>query len=324
MLGQTLTIVAPVFILIGIGYALAKFQVLRQSASEALGQFVFVVAIPVLLFRTLIGADLSSGVPFSLWASYFIGVGVTWTLGALVIRKGFARDARAGAIGGISASFANTIMVGLPLVFAVYGEDGLVPLLLILSIHLAVMTVLMAVAMERAAALDNGTATPPLADLLKGAARNLASNPLILAIVIAFVWRQTGLEIPEIGMDVLNRIAATALPLALLSLGMSLVQYGIRGNVLPGFLLAAVKILIMPVVVFVAGAFVFQLPPLWTAVATLTACCPTGANAYIFANRYGTGHAMSANAITVTTLSAIVTTSLWIWFLDMWFGPGLR
>ncbi|MEM5583541.1 AEC family transporter [Roseibium sp. AS2] len=323
MLGQTLSIVAPVFILIGIGYALAQFRVLKQDASEALGQFVFVVAIPVLLFRTLIGADLSSGVPLALWASYFLGVGIAWVLGALIIRKGFGRDARAGAIGGISAAFANGIMVGLPLISAVYGEAGLVPLLLIISIHLAVMTILMAVAMERAAAIDSGTTKPPLGQLLLGIARKLATNPLILAIVISFLWRLTGLEIPEIGMDVLNRIAATALPLALLSLGMSLVQYGMRGNVIPGFLLATVKILVMPVVVFVAGAFVFQLPPLWTAVATLTASCPTGANAYIFANRYGTGHAMSANAITVTTLSAILTTSLWIWFLDMWFGPGL-
>ena len=35
MLGQTFTIVAPVFVLIGIGYALAKFQVLKESAVAA-------------------------------------------------------------------------------------------------------------------------------------------------------------------------------------------------------------------------------------------------------------------------------------------------
>jgi hypothetical protein len=33
---------------------------------------------------------------------------------------------------------------------------------------------------------------------------------------------------------------------------------------------------------------------------------------------------MSANAITMTTLCAIVTASLWIWFLDHWFGMSLR
>jgi len=324
MLGQTFTIVAPVFVLIGIGYALAKFKILKESASEALGQFVYVVAIPILVFRTLISADLSTGLPVALWVTYFLGVGIAFALGTLVIRKGFGRDSRAGAIGGISAAFANTIMVGLPLIAAVYGDDGLVPLLLIISIHLAAMTVGMAVIMERAAAVDGGTATPPLAQMALGAVRSVFKNPLVITIIFAFAWRMSGLDLPEIGMDVLNRIAATALPLALLSLGMSLVQYGVRGNVVPGLLLGVIKIIVMPAAIFVFGFFVFQLPPLWTAVATLTASCPTGVNAYIFANRYGTGHAMSANAITATTLSAIVTTSLWIWFLDTWFGLSLR
>ncbi|MCX2725020.1 AEC family transporter [Roseibium salinum] len=324
MLAQTFLIVAPVFVLIGIGYALARFRILKQAVSDALGQFVYVVAIPVLMFRTLINADLSAGVPLALWASYFLGVGVAWTLGTLVIRMGFGRDARAGAIGGISSAFANTILVGLPLVAAVYGDDGLVPLLLIISIHLATMTVVMSVVMERAAAVDGGTTTPPLGRLTVNAGRSLLTNPLILTIIAAFLWRLTGLEPHQVAQDVLNRIGATALPLALMSLGMSLVQYGIRGNVVPGLLLSLIKVMLMPAAVFAASSFLFNLPPLWTAVATLTAACPTGVNAYIFANRYGTGHAMSANAITTTTLIAIVTTSLWVWFLDSWFGLSLR
>lgn len=323
MFAQTLSIVAPVFLLIGIGYCLARFRILNQAIGDALGQFVFIVALPVLVFRSLISADLSGGLPLSLWASYFLGVAAAWVLGTLVIRKGFRREARAGAIGGISASYANLLLVGMPVVSAVYGQEGLIPVLLIISIHLATMTVVMAIAMERTAAIDSGEASPPIGKLSLEAGRKIFANPLIVTIVLAFAWRQTGLTIPAIGEDILSRIAATALPLALLSLGMSLVQYGLRGNVLPGFLLGTIKIIIMPAVVFLAGTFLFQMPPLWVAAATLAAGCPTGVNAYIFANRYGTGHAMSANAITMTTLSAIVTTSLWIWFLGLWFGPGL-
>lgn len=323
MIAQTFSIVAPVFLLIGIGYCLARFGVLSQGIGDALGQFVFIVALPVLVFRSLIGADLSGGLPFALWASYFMGVAVAWPLGTLVIRKGFGREARAGAIGGISASYANLLLVGMPVVAAVYGNAGLVPLLLIISIHLATMTFVMAIAMERTAAIDSGEAMPSLGNLVLGAGRKIIANPLIITILLAFAWRQVGLDLPELGEEVLGRIAATALPLALLSLGMSLVQYGVRGNMLPGFLLGSIKIIVMPTVVFLAGAFLFQLPPLWVAAATLAAGCPTGVNAYIFANRYGTGHAMSANAITMTTLSAIVTTSLWVSFLSFWFGPDL-
>lgn len=320
MFFQTLMIVSPVFLLIAFGYGLARTKVLAQSVGDALGQFVHVVAIPVLIFRTLVGADLSGGLPLALWATYFLGVGGVWVLGNVVIRKGFGRDARAGAIGSISSSFANTVLVAIPLVSAVYGTDGLVPLLLIISIHLAVMSTGMAIVMERAAAHDSGGASPPIPQLLRGAARTLARNPLVLTIIAAFVWRTTGLELPALFLDLLNRIAATALPLALMSLGMSLVQYGMRGNISPGLVLGAIKIIIMPVIVFAAGAFLFRLPPLWTAVATLTAACPTGVNAYLFANRYGTGHAMSANAITITTLAAVLSCSLWIWFLNGWFG----
>ncbi|MEO1111945.1 MAG: AEC family transporter [Pseudomonadota bacterium] len=323
MLAQTFLIVAPVFVLIGIGYCLARFRVLNQSIGEALGDFVFIVAVPVLIFRSLIQADLSGGFPLALWGSYFMGVAVAWMLGTLVIRKIFGREARAGAIGAISASYSNVVLVGMPLIAAVYGNGGLVPLLLIISIHLATMTVVTAFAMERTAAIDNGTKMPPIGKLALEAGKKVCVNPLIITVVFALIWRQTGLQIPEVGDDVLRRIAATALPLALLSLGMSLVQYGLRGNILPGFLLGAIKVFVMPAVVFLAAAFLFQLPPLWTAAATLTAGCPTGVNAFIFANRYGTGHAMSANAITLTTLVAILTISLWTSFLAFWFGGAL-
>ena len=49
--------------------------------------------------------------------------------------------------------------------------------------------------------------------------------------------------------------------------------------------------------------------------ATLTAACPTGINAFLFATHYGTGHAMSANSITLTTAAAVVTTGAWMVFL---------
>lgn len=324
MLFQTLTIVAPVFLLIGVGYALARFKVLGDGIGDALGQFVFIVALPILVFRSLITADLSAGLPFALWGSYFLGVACAWVLGTVIIRKAFGREARAGAIGGISSSYSNLLLVGVPVISAVYGDRGVTPVLLIISIHLATMTLVTAFAMERSAAQDSGGAQPPLGRLARDAGRSIVSNPLVITIFLAFVWRQTGLSLPSLGDDVLGRIGSTALPLALLSLGMSLVKYGMRGNVLPGLLLSVIKVLIMPLTVFLAAAFLFHLPPFWTAAATLAAGCPTGVNAYVFANRYGTGHAMSANAITLTTLSAVVTMSLWIGLLNIWFGPALH
>ncbi|NBN65482.1 AEC family transporter [Pannonibacter tanglangensis] len=316
MFSQVLTIVLPVFLLVGIGYATARTGILSQAVGEALGQFVYVIAIPVLIFKTLATVSSDTDAPWAMWAAYFGGVALAWTAGTLIIRKLFAREARAGVIGGISAGFANTVMVGIPLVSAVLGKDGLVPLILLISVHLPVMTIVTAILMERAAALDGTAEARSALVVLRSILASLVRNPIVIAIVSAMVWRLIGLPLTGILEDVLSRISATSLPLALLSLGMSMVLYGIRGNLLPGLLLSLIKVGVMPGMVLLLALHVFHLPPLWTAAMTLTAACPTGVNAFIFANRYGTGHAMSANSITLTTAAAVLTCGLWVILLD--------
>lgn len=318
VIAEITSIVVPVFVLIGIGYVTAKTNLLSQNVGEALGQYVYVIAIPVLIFKTLAIIDLGNNNPWLLWGAYFSGVTVIWTLATLIIRLGFGREARAGVVAGISAAFANTVMIGIPLVSSVYGEAGLIPLLIIISVHLPVMTVVTAILMERAAALDGVGTRPGTKDLLASIGKGLATNPIVIALVAALVWRTLALPIEGITKDVLDRISSTALPVALLSLGMSMVLYGIRGNVLPGLILSFLKIVLMPAVVYLCAVYLFRLPPLWTAVATLTAACPTGINAYIFAQRYGTGHAMSTNSITITTLLAVVSSSIWVILLGYW------
>lgn len=320
MTSEILAIVLPVFVLIGVGYFIARIGLLEKNVGDALGEFVYVIAIPVLIFKTIIRMDFGGQSPWALWAAYFSGMAITWVLGNRLIRKGFGREARAGVIGGIAAAFANTVVVGLPLITQLYGEEGLVPLLLIVSIHLPLMTVLTVVLMERAAALDGISTPPPLPVLAKRMATNIATNPIAIAIAASLLWRLTGFSVEGIFKDILDRISSAAAPVALLSLGMSMVNYGIRGNILPGFLLSLLKLAVMPAFVFVISAYVIHLTPLWTAVATLTATCPTGINAYIFANRYGTGHAMSANAISMTTAAAVVTSGFWYALLEFWRG----
>ncbi len=317
MIHQILTVVLPVFALIGIGYLSARSRLLDASIGDALGDFVFTIAIPVLIFRTLATSSLDDVSPWGFWFAYFSGVAVVWTLGTIVVRRLFKREARAGVIGGISAGFANTVLVGIPLVTALYGEDGLVPIFVLISIHLPLLTVVCALLMERAAVQDGTGSGRSVAAILGTVVRNLIGNPIVIGILAAAAWRLAGLPVSGLLADVLSKIAAAAVPVALFSLGMSMVHYGVRGNLAPAVILSALKTLVMPAVVYVIAAKVVHLPPMWVGVATLTAACPTGVNAFLFANRYGTGHAISANSITFTTAAAVFTTALWMMFLGL-------
>src|SRR5580704_3129581 len=147
---QMIEVVLPVFGLIGIGYAVAGVKLLAKDTGEALAGFVFAVAIPLLIFRTLATADFSGASPWLIWIPFFAVFAVNWVLGDVLVRVIFRRDARAGLVGGISSAYGNTVLLGIPLTLAAYGGEGAVPMALIVAVHLPVMMVVSSVLIERA------------------------------------------------------------------------------------------------------------------------------------------------------------------------------
>ena len=97
-MGQIAGIVLPVFGLIGIGYVIAWTGLLKENTGEALVDFVFAVAIPVLIFHTLAVADFSAAAPWRLWLPFFAGFALVWLAGEQMVRRVFGRDARAGLV----------------------------------------------------------------------------------------------------------------------------------------------------------------------------------------------------------------------------------
>jgi len=310
---QMIDVVLPVFGLIAIGYAIAGARFLGEDTGEALAGFVFAVAIPLLIFRTLATADFSGASPWLIWIPFFAVFGVNWVLGDVLIRRFFRRDARAGLVAGISSAYGNTVLLGIPLTLAAYGGDGAVPMALIVAVHLPVMMVASAVLIERALRLD-GIAEGHLD--AKTRARNvlvsLAANPIIVGLFAGAAWRLLGLPLAGLPAVLVNRLADVASTVALFAMGMSLWRYGLRGNIRAGLLLSALKLLLQPALVLIAVRTVAPMPASWARVAVLASACPTGVNAYLVAARFRTGEALASNAITLSTALAALTVSFWI------------
>ena len=138
-MSETLSIVVAIFGLVGLGYAAARSGLLAGSVREGLTEFALKVAIPLLLFDTLATADLQGLSPWRLWAAYFVPFAIVWALSHLMIRRVFGREARAGVVAGGSAAFSNSVLIGIPLVQAAFGDAGIVYLIVIVAIHLPVM-----------------------------------------------------------------------------------------------------------------------------------------------------------------------------------------
>jgi predicted permease len=306
-----------VFGLVALGYVSGWTGLLKTTIGDALTAFAVAIAVPMLLFRTLIEADFQGAAPLSLWACYFFAVAVAWACGQFVTQKVFGRDARAGVVGGVSAAFSNLVLLGLPLVQGVFGRPGLEILSLIVAIHLPIMMA-MSIALFEWANRNSSESAGILAAIMDFL-RKLVSNPLIVGILAALVWRVTGFNMPSLGMRFVDALANAAGPLALFAMGLSLRRMGISGNVKAGLALSAIKLFVMPAAAL-GAVLLIGLPPLAAMVVVTAASLSAGVNPYLIATRFGTGQALASNVMTISTLVAAASSFLWLAVAQRLFG----
>lgn len=319
-----LQIVLPVCLLVVLGFSIRWFGLVKPNADEIIGDLVFKIAIPVLLFRLIAISKLDDANPWTIWASYFIPVAIVWVFAAILLPWAFKREALYGLIGGIASGFANTVLVGIPLILQAYGEAGMVSLTILLSVHLPVMFFAAAIHHDIAVAIDGEGGQPEETwpQKISRLVITVLKNPIIIGIIAGSAFRFSGLDMPIILLDVTGKISSIAGPLALIVLGMGLNKYGLKGNVGPATITTFLKLFVHPGLVFVFGAYVFGLPPVFTAGLVLAAAAPTGVNAYLFSQHFGTGHALAANSISISTPLCVITTTFWLGVLAAHIGGG--
>lgn len=312
-----LQIVLPVCALVAVGFSARAFGLVREEADDIIGDFVFKIAIPCLLFRLIATSHLDGVDPWSIWATYFGSVAVVWLVAAVLLPFVFSREVLYGVIGGVASTFANTVMIGIPVVIQAYGEEGMIAITILLSVHLPVMLFVTTAHHDLAQWMDGegGIEGQTFAEKVKKFILSIVKNPILIGIVLGGIVRSTGVGLPEIFWDVTGKIADIAGPMALIVLGMGLTKYGIKGNIGPAFLTSFLKLLILPGMVFVLGVFVFDLPPVFTAALVIASASPSGVNSYLFAQHFGTGQALSSNSISITTPLCVFTMTFWLWML---------
>ena len=305
-------IVAPVFGVVLLGYLATRIGWFSEQSAAALAKFVFNFVIPLFLFRTFATRDLPEAIPWGLFGSFYLSAFAAYGFGMIVGRTVFKRDLMGATLTGMGCCFGNTIMLALPLVLRTFGDDGAIPLFLILSVHgLTLMTgttVLLEAGRNRSAALS---ALP--GKILHG----IVTNPLMVGLALGLSANFAGVTIPSVADDFLVIMQGAVLPCALFSMGVTLAQYGFKGRLGQSIFVVASKCLIMPGLVFVLGTYVFNLEPLWTMVAMLVAAAPTGVNVYLFAQRYGTAEAIASTSIFLSTAFSILSISLILFLFDV-------
>lgn len=311
-MSSILLTILPVFGLIALGYGAARTGFINSQASQGLSQFVFNMALPALLFRTMVVLEPQDAGLISLWIGYFGALAVVWIAAALLSRLTPSLRGDGGASAAMAASFGNLVMLGLPLTLAHFGEAGTLPVSLIISVHAPILWLVAVVHLE--AARQRQVPSPLVLARVLGL--ELLKNPIVLALVLGSAWRFTGFGLNPVIDKTLDLLAGAGVPAALVALGLSLAGYSLKGQWGGIAILMVLKMIVLPAVVWVSMAKIMQLPQQWIQVAVLLAGMPTGANAYLFAQRYTTATPAVSGAIALGTALAAVTTAVLLYLMD--------
>jgi len=300
----TVLIVAPVFALIAAGYASVLFRFVSEGAHKGISEFAFSIAIPALLFRTIVVSEFPDVSPYRMWGAYYGALAFTW-IAALVISR-FLRERREdredGVVFAIGSVYGNIVMLGIPLVISALGVEAAGPMSLILSVNTPLLWLCGILQMEFVSRKPNSS----LLEVLRPVLADLARNPLMIGIGFGVVWRFTGLGLNPVVDKTIELLAQAGSPAALIALGINLFRFEVKGEMGSVVVMSALKLLAMPATAFVL-AKLLGLPPVAAGVIVLFAAMPTGANAYIFAAQYQRLVNPVSGAVALGTLLAAVT-----------------
>ncbi|MGL4240952.1 MAG: AEC family transporter, partial [Beijerinckiaceae bacterium] len=235
----------------------------------------------------------------------FIASGILWIATAILVAVGLRRPPEDQAPLAMGATFGNTVMLGIPIAVSAFGQEALSPIALLIAVEAPLMWIVATLHIEVAKRGRNVSR-----DAVVGVLKDLATNTIILSLLLGLAGRMAGLSLPEVPDRILQLLGQVAIPSALFALGMALATFRVSGEGGVVAILSAVKLLALPALVYVLAAHVFHLPPLWVAATTLHAAMPVGANAFLFAARYDRLQGTVSAAIAASTMIAVVTVSL--------------
>ncbi|NMP31089.1 AEC family transporter [Thalassotalea sp. M1531] len=307
-------IISPLIFLALLGFVIAKKSWLSEQQLAGLIKATFAIFIPAFLFYRMATADLDSQLNIHLFSSFYLPVLICFALGFIVNHfwhSEHKKNKAASAVFALGSSYSNNVIVGLPVLLLLIGDKALPIIFLIVTFHSAMLFALTS-AIASTQAQSSQTKNSWLTFI-----KQTLSNPLIVAILSGLAINKLGITLPDVISKSLQFLGQPAIPLALISLGASIAKYDIRGERKFIALASAIKLLVLPSLVYFTATYLFKLELLVVQVLVILSACPTGVNAYLLAQLHQVHRKAVASTVVASTVASVFTLPLWMYWLNL-------
>lgn len=295
----------PVFLVILLGWLLMQKGFLTKEFTQIADKYVFKVALPLLLFKDIATADISE--VFDLKFVLFCMIVTTiMFMGIWLLAWIFIKDKSMVGAFTQAAARGSAAVLGIAFVENIYGDSGMAPLMIVAAVPL--YNIYSVIILTLSSPENKGTGN------IKKAFINILKNPIIIGIFAGLPFSIFGIPIPTIPLKAVSSVAATATPIALITIGAGFEGRKAIAKIKPTIIATFIKLIAIPAVFFPFAIMMgFRDSQLVSILIMLGS--PTTVTCYIMAKNMGNDAVLSSSIVVMATLVSSVTLTLWVFLL---------
>jgi malate permease and related proteins len=285
-----LEIVAPVFLLAGIGFAWVKLGF--EYRIQFVTQLAMTLSVPCLIFVSLMNTQIDPAALTALSLATVVAYGgVTLVAAAIVWGMGLNRRTYLAPL-----IFGNTGNLGLPLALFAFGDAGLSYAVVVFAV-MAIWSFTFGIWLVAGA----------------GSFGKVVREPLVWGTLLGALFLVQGWQTPKFMTNTLTLLGQMAIPMMLITLGVAVARLT-PGGVGRAIVLSAIKLVICVAIAWTAGVY-FELDRTALGVLVLQVATPVAVTSYLLAEKYGADAQSVAGLVVVSTLMSVAALPILLAFL---------
>jgi predicted permease len=285
-----LEIVAPVFLLAGIGFIWVKLGF--EYRIQFVTQLAMTLSVPCLIFVSLMNTQIDPAALTALSLATVAAYGaVTLVAAAIVWAMGLNRRTYLAPL-----IFGNTGNLGLPLALFAFGDAGLSYAVVVFAV-MAIWSFTFGIWLVAGA----------------GSFGKVMREPLVWGTLLGALFLMQGWQTPTFLTNTLSLLGQMAIPMMLITLGVAVARLT-PGGVGRAVLLSAIKLVICVAIAWTAGLY-FELDRTAMGVLVLQVATPVAVTSYLLAEKYGADAQSVAGLVVVSTLMSVAALPVLLAFL---------
>ena len=300
-LATSFNTVAPLLIMMAAGVILNRTKVVPKDVFLIMNRVVFYVGLPCLIFTNLIKERGASSDDWQVLALSLGGTAVLFITAWIVFPRFIKDPKRRGAITQACIRSNDTIFA-LTVASSMLGEGnfGLTIFVAAVTATLYNLCSILTLEMNRGGKMNMGS-------FLK----NLATNPVILAVIAGYLFSWTGWDLPEILQKPVTHFANMVPPVGFLALGGILSIQSLKTDRKALVFILLMKLVLIPCLM-IGVAILMGFRGLRLLTILLIFAAPTAMSSYALASALGSDAELAGEAVAVTTAFSLPTVFLFL------------